>query len=133
MRFIRFVLARLHPDSGGEDGTFRLAYELRDSSHVEAADRDLLAENLAWFEKNLETPTRFNRTKSKGFYRRKTRGIAWFKDTATEHLARMQQIKVVLERYGHSVVMLSESRVGYVVYDDDFQVVAEPFSDTQTG
>jgi hypothetical protein len=133
MRFIRFVLARLHPDSGVEDGTFRLAYELRDSSHVEAADRDLLAENLAWFEKNLETPTRFNRTKSKGFYRRKTRGIAWFKDTATEHLARMQQIKVVLERYGHSVVMLSESRVGYVVYDDDFQVVAEPFSDTQTG
>lgn len=84
MRFIRFVLARRHPESGVEDGTFSLAYELRDSPKVEAAYRDLLAENLAWFEKNLETPTRFNRTKSEGFYRRKTRGIAWFKDTATE-------------------------------------------------
>jgi hypothetical protein len=133
MRFIRFVLARRNPDSGVEDGTFGLAYELRDSPQVEAEDRAALIENLAWFEKNLETPERFNRTKSKGFYRRKTRGIAWFKDTASEHLARMHQIKGILERYGHSVVMLSEMRVGYVVYDDAYQVVAEPFSDTQTG
>jgi hypothetical protein len=133
MRFIRFVVARRHPDSEVEDGTFTLAYELRDSPQVNAADRDLLAQNLAWFEKNLETPTRFNRTKSKGFYRRKTRGIAWFKDSATEHLTRMHQIKAVLEQYGYSVVMLSETRVGYVFHDDAFQVVAEPFSDTQTG
>src|SRR5919201_846090 len=116
MRFIRFVLARRNPDSGFEDGTFSLAYELRDSPDVAPPDRQLLAANLAWFEKNLETPTRFNRSKSKGFYRRKTRGIAWFKDTASEHLARMHQIKCVLERYGHSVVMLSEARIGYVIY-----------------
>jgi len=133
MRFIRFVLAPRHPDSGVEDGTFRLAYELRDSAHVDAADRSVLAEHLAWFEKNLETPTRFNRTKSKGFYRRQTRGIGWFKDTSTEHLARMHQVNTVLEQYGHRVRMLVESRVGYVIYEDAFQVVAEPFSDTQTG
>ena len=133
MGFIRFVLARRHPDSGVEDGTFAVAYELRDSLLLEAGDRDVLSENLAWFEENLKTPTRFNRTKSKGFYRRKTRGIAWFKDTASDHLARMHQIKGVLERYGHSVMMVAETRVGYVIYDDAFQVVAEPFSDTQTG
>ena len=109
MRFIRFVLARRHSDSGLEDGAFGLAYELRDSPDVETADRDLLAETLAWF------------------------GIAWFKDSATEHLARMHQIKMVLEQYGHPVVMLSEPRVGYVTYEDAFQVIAEPFSDTQTG
>ena len=133
MRFIRFVVARRHPDSEVEDGAFTLAYELRRSVHVDAVDQDLLADDLAWFERNLETPARFNRTKSKGFYPRKTRGIAWFKDTATEHLARMHHIATVLERCGHHVVMLSESRVGYEVYEDDFQVVAEPFSDTQTG
>lgn len=133
MAFIRFALARRHPDSGVEDGTFGLASELRDSPEVATAHRALLTETLAWFEKNLETPTRFNRTKSKGFYRRKTRGIAWFKDTSTEHLARMHQIKGVLESNGHSVVMLTEARVGYVTYEDDVQVVAEPFSDTQTG
>jgi hypothetical protein len=133
MHFIRFVLSRRHPDSGVEDGIFALAYELRDSPHLEAADRDVLIENLAWFEKNLETPTRFNRTKSKGFYRRKTRGIAWLKATASDHLTGMHQIKGVLERYGLPVLMLSETRVGYVIYDDAFQIVAEPFADTRTG
>ena len=98
MRFIRFALARRHADSGVEDGAFGLAYELRDSRDIDAADRELLAETLRWFEKNLETPARFNRTRSKGFYRRATRAIAWFKDTATEHLTRMHQITAVLER-----------------------------------
>ena len=40
---------------------------------------------------------------------------------------------MILEQYGHPVVMLSEPRVGYVTYEDAFQVIAEPFSDTQTG
>ena len=133
MRFLRFVLARRHPDSGVEEGIFTLAYELRDSSDVEAADRTALAETLSWFEKNLERPRRFNRSKSKGFYRRNTRGIAWLKDTATEHLARIHRITRILERHGHAVMMLSETRVGYVIHEDEFQVVAEPFSDTRTG
>jgi len=88
---------------------------------------------LTWFAQHLETPSRFNRTKSKGYYRRNTRGIAWFKDSATEHLARMQEIRRVLEQHGHVVEMISEARVGYVVYEDAFQVIAEPFSDTRTG
>jgi hypothetical protein len=65
---------------------FSLPHDLRDSPHDEAADRALLTDTLAWFDKNLETPARSNRTKSEGFYRRKTRVIAWFKDTSTEHL-----------------------------------------------
>lgn len=132
MRFIRFVIRQTHPDSGVEAGVFGLAYALRDSPRVEAEDRALLTATLAWVERNLRAPARFNRTTSKGFYRRKTRGIAWFKDTATEHLARMHQIKAALERYGHSVVMLSDTRVGYVVHEDAFQIVAEPFADTRT-
>jgi hypothetical protein len=133
MRFIRFVLARRHPDSGVEDGTFALAYELRNSPHVEAADRTALAENLAWFEKNLETPTRSTEPNRRVSIVERRAGIAWFKDTATEHLVRMHEIKNILEGYGHPVVLLSEARVGYVIYDDTFQVVAEPFADTQTG
>lgn len=133
MRFIRFVLARRDLDSGVEQGVLQFAYELRDSADMDSADRQALAEALTWIERNLETPARFNRTTSKGFYRRKARAISWFKDTATEHLAQVHHIKAILEKYGHSVVMLSEARVGYVVHDDAFQVVAEPFSDTRTG
>lgn len=98
MRFIRFVLGRRDQDSGIEEGLFRLAYELRDSSLVEPTDRESLAETLMWFDKNLDQPVRFNRSRSKGFYRRKTRGIAWFKATASEHLARMHGLKEILEK-----------------------------------
>jgi hypothetical protein len=133
MPYIRFVLTRRNPDSGVAEGVFDLAYVVRDSPDVGAADRSALAETLAWFDRNLATPARFNRTRSKGFYRRRTRGIAWFKDTATEHLARMQGIREILQRYGYRVRILSETRVGYVIHEDEFQVIAEPFSDTQTG
>ena len=131
--FVRFVLTTRHPESGVEEGLFRAAYRLRDSARVEAEDRRLLTEVLDWFGKNVVTPDRFNRSKSKGFYRRTTRGIAWFRDSATECLSRMHRMRAVLEKYGHPVTMLTETRVGYVVYEDELQVVAEPFSDTQTG
>jgi hypothetical protein len=113
-------------------GLFDLAYALRDSLHLAAEDRATLADALAWFDTHLGTPSGFNRTTSKGFYRRTPRGIAWFKDTATEHIARMHDIKQVLERNGHVVELVSESRVGYIVYDDAFQVIAEPFAETRT-
>lgn len=65
--FVRFVLTTRHPESAVEEGLFRTAYRLRDSSLVEEEDRRLLTEVLCWFGENLVTPDRFNRSKSKGF------------------------------------------------------------------
>ncbi len=45
----------------------------------------------------------------------------------------MHRLKETLESYGHPVTVIRETRVGYVVYEDDLQVVAEPFADTDTG
>lgn len=131
MRFLRFVVTDRHPDSGVSDGVFRAAYRLAESSDVAAGDREALRENLAWFEKNLRTPCRFNRSASKGWYRRRTRGIAWFRDSARECIARMYELSACLERNGYHVRQIREGRIGYVVYEDDLQVVAEPFSDTR--
>jgi cytochrome c peroxidase len=131
--FVRFVLLHRDQESGVATGLFETAYHLRDQTGVSAADRDLLRDALAWFERHLATPARFNRTSSKGHYRRKTKGIAWFRDTATDCVARMHTIKQVLEAHGHQVTMIREDRVGYVVYEDELQVVAEPFADTNTG
>jgi hypothetical protein len=131
--FIRFVLTQRDRDSGVEAGLFGLAYELRDSADLPVSDREALHEALAWFEQHLDTPARFNRTSSKGHYRRSGKGIAWFRDTAAECIRRMHRIKDVLESHGHHVTMIREDRVGYVVYEDELQVVAEPFADTSTG
>jgi len=45
----------------------------------------------------------------------------------------MYALKVLLERYGHFVEVVKEPRVGYIVWEDAYQVIAEPFTDTRTG
>jgi hypothetical protein len=59
------------------------------------------------------------------------KAISWFKDTAKEHLARARELVAILENHGLVVTMLKAERVGYVVYEDDFQIVAEPFAETK--
>lgn len=133
MAFLRFVVSRRHPESGVQAGLFSVAYKLRDAPDVTAEDRQSLRDELTWFGKHLARPRRFNRSKSKGYERRNTRGIAWFRDSAAECISRMHELRRVLEAYGHPVELIREDRVGYIVYEDDCQVVAEPFSDTRTG
>ena len=92
----------------------------------------MLQEALAWFEKHVTVPERFNRSKSKGYYRRKSRGVAWFRDSATECISRMHELKRIVECSGCPVDIVREERVGYIVYEDEWQVIAEPFSETRT-
>ena len=133
MAFLRFILSNRHPDSGVETGLFASARVLRDTADVSDKHRQSLQDILAWFSTHLAVPTRFNRTSSQGHYRRNSQGIAWFRDTANDHLARMHQLKVIFEEHGYNVTMIREERIGYIVYEDEFQVVAEPFAETQTG
>lgn len=132
MAYLRFVVADPHPDTGVAAGIFTVAYALRDAGDTSSADRSALANLLMWFKKNLPIPNRFNRSTSKGYYRKNTKGIAWFRDDAHEYISRMHALKAILESNGHIVRLVQEDRIGYIVYNDDAQVVAEPFADTRT-
>lgn len=67
-----------------------------------------------------------------GILSAKDEGIAWFRDDALEHISRMHEMKRVLEANGYAMHIVREDRIGYVVYSDDIQVIAEPFADTRT-
>ncbi len=127
--YLRFVLTMQNPDTGVEEGVFSTAYALRREGALSSHERDELGILLRWFGDNLSVPARFNRTKSKGYYRRATKGISWFKSLAGEHIARMYRISAILEIHGHHVSMIKTSKPGYVVYQDEHQIVAEPFND----
>jgi hypothetical protein len=86
---------------------------------------------LAWFENNLAVPHRFNRSKSKGYYRRKASGVSWLKPTASEHLVKLRALASILKDHGHEVSQVTTDRPGYVVFEDDHQVIAEPFRGEQ--
>ena len=130
--FLRFVVGEVNEDSNVRSGVLGAAYDLYDGNALPAGDRRALGRLLAWFENHLATPTRVNRTRSKGYYRRAPKGISWLRDTATDHIHKMREVAAILERHGYTVEMLKEARPGYVVYEDELQVVAEPFADSAT-
>ncbi len=126
----RFIVADIDEDSEKELGVFHAVGNLREANQLyphEEEQHDLIRQ---WFNEHLEKPTRFTASKPP-FYRKKNKAISWFKDSAGEHLARVRSLVAILQNHGVLVQMLKTERVGYVVYEDEHQVVAEPFSDTQ--
>ena len=128
--YLRFVVADIDKDSGRELGVFHAIRNLRDEEKLQAHEEETHDSIVQWFDEHLRRPTRFTASKPP-FYRKKNAAISWFKDTAHEHLARVRELVVILEHHGVSVRMLKASRVGYIVYEDEFQIVAQPFSDTR--
>ena len=42
----------------------------------------------------------------------------------------MAQLAEVVRRCGHAVTELRTQRAGYITYEDELQLIAEPFRDT---
>jgi hypothetical protein len=126
--YLRFVVAEIDVDSERALGVFHAVWDLRDAGMLHSSEQDQHDLVRWWFSANLERPTRFTAAKAP-FYRKKNRALCWFKDTAFDHIAKIRELVAILENHGAYVQMLKAKRVGYVVYEDEFQIVAEPFSD----
>ena len=131
--FIRFVRPNRVAGCSAREGFFRAAYELRDSHQLDQYSRQRLENALAWFRSNLIVPKTFNRTNSKARLDREfTAGLSWFKHDARRVIAKAFDLVALLEEHGYMIEILRTERVGFIVYEDKNQVVAEPFSDTPT-
>ena len=128
--YIRFITGEIHDKTLYEVGVFQAAYQLRKRGNLPDFEEARLRELLDWFNTNLEKPDRFTKSKPP-FYRKENRAISWFKDTSTEHIANLREIVSILNRYDVHTEMIQTDRPGYIVYEDAYQVVAEPFSDSQ--
>ena len=118
--YIRFVIGRKDEDSHLEQGIFQAAALALEWRNITGADADELNELRAWFSDNLERPTSFGREKHR-------LGICWFKTGAAEHISRIWEMVQVLERNGIYVKQIRTDKPGYVIYEDEWQLVAEPF------
>jgi len=118
--YVRFVIGRKDEDSHVEQGIFQAAGQALEWQDVTGPDADELKALRAWFNENLEKPTSFGRDKLR-------LGICWFKTNATEHISRIWQMVQILERNGIYVKKIRTDKPGYVMYEDEWQLVAEPF------
>jgi hypothetical protein len=127
--YIRFVVSERDADSGRDMGVFQAIYDLRDFGKLYPYEEAHVDQLRQWFNDHLEKPDRFTTSKPP-YHRKQNRAISWFKDSAHEHVRRVRELSAVLENHGVAVRMIKSERVGYIVYEDEHQVVAEPFADS---
>jgi hypothetical protein len=118
--YIRFVVGRKDEDSLVEQGVFQAVERAIEWETITGPDADELHRLCAWFNENLDKPKSFGRGKL-------SLGICWFKVAASEHIGRIWQMISILEKHGIYVKKIKTDRPGYLIYEDDWQLVAEPF------
>jgi hypothetical protein len=118
--YVRFVIGRKDEESHVEQGIFQAAAQALEWQNITGSDSDELNELRAWFSGNLQKPASFGRDMLR-------RGICWFKTGSTEHISRIWEMVHVLERNGIYVKKIGTDKPGYVIYEDEWQIVAEPF------
>ena len=119
-QYIRFVIGLKDEESHVEQGVFQAVAQALEWQHITGSDADELCQLRAWFNENLEKPTSFGRDKLR-------LGICWFKTEATEHISRIWEMVRILERHGIYAKKIRTDRPGYMIYEDEWQIVAEPF------
>lgn len=108
-------------------GLFLAARRVRDRELAPAPELERLQELRDWFNDNLARPRRFNRSTRNN---RREKALSWFKDCAIEHIRRAREMAKIVTASGYEIREIHTERPGYVVYEDEHQVVAEPFADT---
>ena len=127
--YLRFVIHRNDQASGRRQGLFQALAAMEDQGLLLPHEQAQYEDIYAWFKANLKKPRSFTRSTKP---HAKKVSLSWFKDSAREHIAKMYALKQILEAHGVVVDVIQTNRPGYVVYEDEFQVAAEPFSETVT-
>jgi hypothetical protein len=123
--FLRFESAQVDERTGQPTGLLTHAYRLLRSDALTSAEADELRALIDWIERNVPVPARFARKRNVSH--KETHGIAWAKGNAVELVAAMRAIAGIAARHDLHVDVVKTDRPGYVVYEDSWQVVAEPF------
>ncbi len=122
MKYIKFI-ALLFDDDNQETGFLTAAHHLFDEGILEQNIHDDLELKLDWIEKNL--PKRPNFPQDQDIL---ISPMSWLKETATEHVSMMRSIQEVLEENDILVEVLEVEHPGRIIYEDDWQIVAIPFT-----
>ncbi len=127
--YIRFVTTKCDDQSGRRQGLFYASYDLEDRGDLSLAEVVAFGEIHHWFSKNMAEPTRASLSSRPNA---KAQALSWFKESAVAHVSRMRALQALLGERGIFVEILRTTRPGYIVYEDEHQVLAYPFADTPT-
>ncbi len=127
---LRFRTGLTDITTGHPAGIFRAVSQVMDDPALPDYQHAHLAELLDWFYDELPIPHAFNRSTNSRY--RNGMAICWLRESATEHVSRMHEMRAILEQQDVFVEQVWTTRPGYVVYEDALQVVALPYASTPT-
>lgn len=123
--FIRFVSGEIDEDSHVSAGMFRAAEKLLDQVWLFDYEYETLMEPIFWFRRYLTDPFDYRLEPTW----LAARSICWFRSTAHEHVQRAWELVAVLEDHGIFMRMIKCEAPGYILYEDEAQVLAYPVAD----
>jgi len=124
--YIRFVIRQNDEVSQQTQGIFQAVEDLRFEGRLSPEERRTADRVFRWFNKNLPIPKRFSRSRKRSA---QAKAISWFKPTVHKFIGRMQDLASILYAHDVPIKILKTKRPGYIVYEDEYQVVAMRFND----
>ncbi|HEX2269462.1 MAG TPA: hypothetical protein VHH35_08010 [Pyrinomonadaceae bacterium] len=125
--FVRFVSGEIDCDSHVSAGLFRAAYKLLEDVWLPDYEYEALREPMNWFDEHMKSPYDYRLEPAW----LAERSICWFRSTAREPLQRAWEMVAILNERGIFVRMIKCETPGYVIYEDQVQVLAYPYPDVR--
>ncbi len=123
--YVRYVISQKNPKSDQPNGIFTALYDLESQGELAAHELIWFRELESWFNDHLARPERLAWSTRPNA---PERTITWLKLSALDHVRRMRELASLLEHKDIPVQELRTDRPGYIVYEDEHQVAALPFS-----
>ena len=123
--FIRFVSGEIDDDSHLSAGLFCTVSKLLDEVVLHDYEYVALIEPLRWFGLHLKVPFDYRLEPAS----LAEQALCWFRSTAREHLSHAWEIVAILEERDIFIRTVKCHKTGYVLYEDEAQVLAYPFAD----
>ena len=122
--YIRFVIDKYDDDSNEQQGLFQAVNDLLYDDRLSDEEEKEAKRIFKWFNKNLPVPKRFSRSSKSSA---KSVAISWFKPSAKEFIQQMQLFSSILYTHNIRTKIIKTRQPGYIVYEDEYQIVAQPF------
>ncbi len=124
---LRFVASDPDRDDDRPEGVFAAAYDILHRDRSPKFIQDEIRKTLDWFVAELPIPGRFVRGRRP---HRSDTGLCWFKPASDDCIRNVRYLVHLVSECGIPVREIRTDKPGYVIYEDEHQVVAKPVADT---
>jgi hypothetical protein len=116
--FVRFVVGTNREKPTHQTGVITSLEYLKKTGQLPDYEAEHVEEIFLWLNTHLPCPP----FKAKDW---SPDAISWFKGSAQSMISKFREMIAILEQYDHPVRMLKTEQPGMILYEDEFQVVAQ--------